>query len=119
MASRRAGGGGLSVVRWGEIRPVVVSAVVDESKYILLVEDDPDHEALTLRAFAKNNFGNQVVVVRDGAEALDWLHKRGAHQDRSEPDPTIVLLTWSCRAYMASRCCVRSELTREPRSCSS
>ena len=75
------------------IRPVVVSAVVvDQKKIILLVEDNPEHEALTLRAFEKNRFGSQIVVVRDGAEALDWLHKRGAHQSRSEPDPQIVLL---------------------------
>ena len=43
----------------------------DETKVILLVEDNPDDEALTLRAFAKNNISNSIVVVRDGAEALD------------------------------------------------
>lgn len=59
---------------------------------ILLVEDNPDDEALTLRAFAKNNIGNRIVVVRDGAEALDWLFARGQHQGRSEPDPQVVLL---------------------------
>jgi two-component system response regulator len=67
-------------------------AVLDESKVILLVEDNPDDEALTLRAFAKNNIGNRIVVVRDGAEALDWLFKRGQYQGRSEPDPQVVLL---------------------------
>jgi len=40
-------------------------------KGILLVEDNPDDEALTLRAFRKNNLGNEIVVKRDGAEALD------------------------------------------------
>ena len=40
---------------------------------ILLVEDNPDDEALTLRALRKNNIGNDVVVAHDGAEALDWL----------------------------------------------
>lgn len=64
----------------------------DETKVILLVEDNPDDEALTLRAFAKNNIGNRIVVVRDGAEALDWLFKRERHQGRSEPDPQVVLL---------------------------
>lgn len=66
--------------------------VLDGSKVILLVEDNPDDETLTLRAFAKNNIGNRIVVVRDGAEALDWLFKRGQHQGRPEPDPQVVLL---------------------------
>jgi two-component system response regulator len=66
--------------------------VFDATKVILLVEDNPDDEALTLRAFAKNNISNRLVVVRDGAEALDWLLKRGSHHDRTEPDPQIVLL---------------------------
>lgn len=64
----------------------------DGSKVILLVEDNPDDEVLTLRAFAKNNIGNRIVVVRDGAEALDWLFKRDRHKDRPEPDPQLVLL---------------------------
>jgi two-component system response regulator len=66
--------------------------VLDVTKVILLVEDNPDDEALTLRAFAKNNIGNRLIVVRDGAEALDWLLKRGKYQNRLEPDPQIVLL---------------------------
>jgi len=66
--------------------------VLDESKVILLVEDNPDDEALTLRAFAKNNMGNRIVVVRDGAEALDWMFRRGTHAERREPDPPVVLL---------------------------
>jgi len=66
--------------------------VLDETRVILLVEDNPDDEALTLRAFAKNNIGNRIVVVRDGAEALDWLFKRGAHKGRREADPQVILL---------------------------
>ena len=66
--------------------------MLDETKVILLVEDNPDDEALTLRAFAKNNIGNRIVVVRDGAEALEWLFKRGQHAKRGEPEPQIVLL---------------------------
>ena len=66
--------------------------MLDETKVILLVEDNPDDEALTLRAFKKNNIGNRIVVVRDGAEALDWLFKRGEHAQRTEPDPQVVLL---------------------------
>jgi CheY-like chemotaxis protein len=54
---------------------------------ILLVEDNKDDETLTLRALKKSNIMNEVVVVRDGAEALDFLFVRGAHADR---DPTIL-----------------------------
>jgi two-component system response regulator len=62
-------------------------------KKILLVEDNPDDEALTLRALKKHSIANQVEVVRDGAEALDWLFATGAHADRDAGDlPTVVLL---------------------------
>jgi CheY-like chemotaxis protein len=54
---------------------------------ILLVEDNKDDETLTLRALRKSNILNEVVVVRDGAEALDYLFIRGAHAAR---DPAIV-----------------------------
>lgn len=53
---------------------------------IVLVEDNPDDEALTLRALKKNNIANQVVVLRDGAEALDFLLAPDA------PTPQLVLL---------------------------
>jgi two-component system, response regulator len=62
-------------------------------KMILLVEDNADDEALTLRALKKNNIKNEVVVVRDGAEALDWLFARGTHAGRDESVlPQVVLL---------------------------
>ena len=48
-------------------------------KVILLVEDNPDDEALTVRALRKNNIRNEVVVARDGAQALDFLFGRGEH----------------------------------------
>jgi two-component system response regulator len=63
------------------------------NKMILLVEDNPDDEALTLRAFEKNNITNDVVVVRDGAEALEWLFAEGEYADRDATDhPEVVLL---------------------------
>lgn len=60
---------------------------------ILLVEDDPDDEALTLRAFRKNNVTNEVVVARDGAEALDYLFGTGAYANRDVSLlPQVVIL---------------------------
>ena len=47
--------------------------MTDNSKLILLVEDDPDHEALTIRALKKSNMANVVVVARDGEEAVEML----------------------------------------------
>jgi len=62
-------------------------------KNILLVEDNPDDEALTLRALKKNNILNKVVVTRDGAEALDYLFYRGEYENRTPGLlPQIVLL---------------------------
>ncbi len=60
---------------------------------ILLVEDNPDDESLTLRAFSKNGVENPVVVARDGVEALDYLSGSGIHagRDRSVM-PAVVLL---------------------------
>ncbi len=60
---------------------------------ILLVEDNPDDEELTLRALKKNNIGNNLVVVRDGAEALDFLYCSGAYADRDPHElPQVILL---------------------------
>src|SRR5712691_7068999 len=64
-----------------------------DEKVILLVEDNPDDEALTLRAFKKNNIGNEVVVARDGVEALDYLFGTGAHAGRDMAImPAVTLL---------------------------
>lgn len=57
---------------------------------ILLVEDNPDDEALTLRALKKNNITNEVVVARDGAEALDYL--LGAGKNGQAVRPQVILL---------------------------
>jgi two-component system response regulator len=60
---------------------------------ILLVEDNPDDEALTLRALKKNRIANEVVVCRDGAEALDYLFSRGVFAGRDGSDlPQVILL---------------------------
>src|SRR5580658_9173887 len=60
---------------------------------ILLVEDNRDDEALTLRALTKNNIKNQVVVARDGVEALDYLFGTGSHAGRDLNDvPQVILL---------------------------
>ena len=64
-----------------------------EEKVILLVEDNEDDVELTLRAFKKNNIRNRVVVMRDGAEALDYLFAAGAAERRAVRDlPQVVLL---------------------------
>jgi two-component system response regulator len=60
---------------------------------ILLVEDNPDEEALTLRALRKNNIRNEIVVARDGVEALDFLFGNGAYSGRDLTKmPEVVLL---------------------------
>lgn len=64
-----------------------------EDKIILLVEDNADDEKLTLRALKKNNIRNEVVVARDGAEALDYLFGTGAYAGRDLAlMPQVVLL---------------------------
>jgi two-component system, response regulator len=64
-----------------------------EDAIILLVEDNADDEALTLRALTKNNIKNEVVVARDGAEALDYLFATGAHTGRNlSVMPHVILL---------------------------
>jgi CheY-like chemotaxis protein len=63
------------------------------TKTILLVEDNPDDELLTLRALRANHLGNHVEVARDGVDALDYLFRRGKHAERAEGAvPQLILL---------------------------
>jgi two-component system response regulator len=59
---------------------------------ILLVEDNPDDVKLTLHAFKKNNLSNRVAVVRDGAEALEFIFATGRYAGRPADLPKLVLL---------------------------
>ena len=64
-----------------------------DKRIILLIEDNPDDEALTLRAINRNNISNKVVVARDGVEALDYLFATSTHADRDpEEVPQVILL---------------------------
>ncbi len=63
-----------------------------ELKRILLVEDNANDIELTLAALAENRLANEVVVVRDGEEALDYLYRRGIFRLRREGHPVVVLL---------------------------
>lgn len=64
-----------------------------DEKPILLVEDNPDDQALTRRALKKNNIMNELVVAQDGVEALDYLFGTGAHAGRDlSIMPTLILL---------------------------
>jgi two-component system, response regulator len=64
-----------------------------KDKIILLVEDNPDDELLTMRALRKNNVLNKVVVARDGVEALDYLFGTGGHSGRDTAImPQLILL---------------------------
>jgi CheY-like chemotaxis protein len=61
-------------------------------KNILLVEDDPKDIELTLNALSEYNLVNEIVVTRDGVEALDYLYRRGAFGQRPEGNPVVILL---------------------------
>lgn len=64
-----------------------------QQKILLLVEDNPDDEILTLRALRKHSLANKIVVVRDGQEALDFLFGEGEYSDRDTSVlPQVILL---------------------------
>ena len=63
-----------------------------EDKVILLVEDNPDDVALTIRAFRKSDISNKIIVAKDGVEALDYLFGTGMHAGRDMKDMPVVIL---------------------------
>lgn len=65
---------------------------MEKLKRILLVEDDPHDVELTLTGLTEYNLANEVVVARDGEEALDFLHRRGKFAGRTDGNPSVVLL---------------------------
>jgi CheY-like chemotaxis protein len=69
-----------------------VDAETYNADKILLVEDDPMDAEMTMAALKESHLADQVAVVRDGAEALDYLYRRGKFQTRLDIDPVLVLL---------------------------
>jgi CheY-like chemotaxis protein len=65
---------------------------VSELKRILLAEDNPADLELTLEALGQNRLANEVVAVRDGEEALDYLFRRGTYAGRTDGNPAVILL---------------------------
>ncbi len=63
-----------------------------ELKRILLVEDNPNDVELVLEGLSEYNLANEVVVARDGVEALDYLQRKGSYADRDGGNPAVVLL---------------------------
>jgi CheY-like chemotaxis protein len=70
----------------------MISNATINRKHILLVEDDPLDERLTLAALDAHNLANKVFVVHDGEEALDYLYCRGKFEARTSGDPVAVLM---------------------------
>ena len=69
------------------------NTILKDNKMILLVEDNPDDEILTIRALKQGNLVNKIVVARDGVEALEFLFGTGAHEGRdTRVMPQVVLL---------------------------
>jgi CheY-like chemotaxis protein len=78
-----------------QIRPIASACckeLVNNLKRILLVEDDPKDVELALNGLADYNLANEVVVARDGEEALDYLYRRGSYQMRPNGNPAVMLL---------------------------
>lgn len=65
---------------------------MENLKRILLAEDNLEDVELTLAALEGYHLANQVMVVRDGADALDYLHRRGPFENRIDPQPVVIFL---------------------------
>jgi two-component system response regulator len=63
-----------------------------ELRKILLVEDNADDVELTVRALRENHIANQIIVARNGEEAIDYMFRKGAYAKREETMPALVLL---------------------------
>ena len=69
-----------------------MSPIPPKLRPILLAEDNPNDVELTLSALHSLHLANEITVVKDGAEALDYLHRRGAFAGRADTPPSVVLL---------------------------
>ena len=85
--------------------------MITELKRIVLAEDNPNDVELTLAALSEINLANEVVVVRDGAETLDYLYRRKAYADRQPGQPAVLLLDLKMPKWTAWRSWPRSKQT--------
>jgi len=74
------------------IAAIVRDHVIEGQSLILLVEDDPRDVEMTLDALSAHHLSNEIVVVSDGAAALDFLYRRGVYLGRESDDPVLILL---------------------------
>ena len=84
-------------------------------KRILLVEDSARDAELILDALGPQKLAGEVMHVRDGAEALDYLYRRGAFTGRVDAQPILILLDLNSQRWTGSRSCVRSRATPHSR----
>ncbi len=76
---------------------------MSELRTILLAEDDPKDIELTLEALSEYNLANQVAVVRDGVEAMEYLRCQGKYRLRKPGNPAVLLLDIRCREWTVSK----------------
>ena len=87
--------------------------MVDHGIEILLVEDNANDEMLALHAFKKHKIANDVYVVRDGAEALEYIFCTGAYAERTVENPNLILLDLKLPKVDGIEVCGKSGKTRE------